>query len=224
MSGDPVLPAGPAADHALVERLATALRPVRRRTLGRDAALLAAIGATELLLFLLFGGMRPDMHRAMAEPTWWWKLGSMAAVALAGGASATVSLDPSRAPRFGARTVVALLLGCVALGWLLDSARFGIGPLLDRLDWRQGIGCVWKMAALSIPAVLGFGLLLRRGAPSDHTGTAWAAGIAAAAWGAFVFVFACPSDDPLYVAVWYAVGLGIVSAASRLVFGRLARW
>jgi Negative regulator of sigma F len=40
--------------------------------------------------------------------------------------------------------------------------------------------------------------LIRRGASTDRAGTALAAGLASAAWGAFVFVFACPSDDPLY--------------------------
>ena len=49
-------------------------------------------------------------------------------------------------------------------------------------------------------------------------------GLAAAAWGAFVFVFACPSDDPLYIAVWYSVGCGIVVLSSRLILPRLARW
>jgi hypothetical protein len=49
-------------------------------------------------------------------------------------------------------------------------------------------------------------------------------GLAAAAWGAFVFVFACPSNDPLYIAVWYSLGCGIVTAISRLVLPRLSRW
>jgi hypothetical protein len=95
-----------------------------------------------------------------------------------------------------------ILLACVALGWLLGSARYGVGPPLDRLDWRQGIGCVWKMPVRAIPTVIGLGVLLKRGA---------------AACGAFVFVFACPFDDPLYIAVWYAVGLGLVSSSSQIV-------
>ena len=35
--------------------------------------------------------------------------------------------------------------------------------------------------------------------------------------GVFVFMFARPSDDPLYIAVWYAVGCGLVTLVVRLL-------
>ena len=52
--------------------------------------------------------------------------------------------------------------------------------------------------ALSIPPAVARGVLVRGGAPTDRAGTALAAGLSSAAWGAFVFVFACPSDAPLH--------------------------
>lgn len=208
----------------LIDRLAVRLRPVRRRTPVRDAAALAGIVGIELLLFLLMGHTRPDMPAAMAQPSWWWKLGGLAAIAAIGAGSALISLDPSRSPRRGLHATLVVLLLCLALGWALDSARHGLAPLLARLDWQQGVGCVWKMSVLAIPAMLGLAVLLNRGAPVDRGGTAWAAGIGAAACGALVFVFACPSDDPLYIAVWYAVGLGLVSVVSRVLLGLAARW
>ena len=54
--------------------------------------------------------------------------------------------------------------------------------------------------------------------------TSLTAGIAAAAWGAFVFVFACPYDDPLYIVVWYGVGCALVALLSRAVLPWLTRW
>jgi hypothetical protein len=39
-----------------------------------------------------------------------------------------------------------------------------------------------------------------------------------------VFVFACPHDDPLYVAVWYTVGCGLVTLVARLLLPLLTRW
>jgi hypothetical protein len=77
---------------------------------------------------------------------------------------------------------------------------------------------------LSLPAVIGLGLLMRRGAPTDTGGTSLAVGITAAAWGAFVFVFACPYDDPLYIVVWYSVGCGLVTLLARLALPHLTRW
>jgi hypothetical protein len=65
---------------------------------------------------------------------------------------------------------------------------------------------------------------MRHGAPTDTKGTALLIGLAAAAWGAFVFVFACPFDDPLYIVVWYSVGCGIVTVLSRIILPRFSRW
>ncbi len=208
----------------LVDRLAGDLKPVRRRSAGGDAAILGLAGAVELALVLGLGMMRPDMPVAMQQPSFWWKLGSLGVIAGVSGIVAVLSFDPVRSPRRGLRWLMALVALCLAAGWLIDASGAGLPALAARLRWRDGLGCVAKMAALSVPAVIGLGLLMRRGAATDAGGTALASGVAAAAWGAFVFVFACPFDDPLYIAVWYAVGCGLVTGFARTVLPRLARW
>jgi hypothetical protein len=80
------------------------------------------------------------------------------------------------------------------------------------------------IVTLSIPAMVALALLMRRGAPGDNRASALAAGAAGAAWGALVFAFKCPHDDPLYIMVWYAVGGSIVVFAARLVLPLLSRW
>jgi hypothetical protein len=208
----------------LIERLISELKPVRLRTVWTDAIALVALGAVELGLFLALGMVRPDMLMAMHRPSFWWKLASLGLIALVSGAVAIMSLDPVRLPRRGLRWIVALITVCLAIGWILDASRDGFSALLTRLDWPNGLECLYEMVALSVPAVLGLGLLMRRGAPTDPGGTALAAGLAAAAWGAFVFVFACPFDDPFYVAVWYSLGCGAVTLFARLTLPRLTRW
>jgi hypothetical protein len=37
-------------------------------------------------------------------------------------------------------------------------------------------------------------------------------------------VFACPFDDPFYVAVWYSLGCGTVTLFARFTLPRLTRW
>ena len=96
--------------------------------------------------------------------------------------------------------------------------------LVARLDWRSGLSCMWQMAVLSLPAAAGLGVLMRRAAPTAVAGTALSVGIAAAAWGAFVFVFACPVDDPFYIAVRMPLDRGPVTAAARLLLPPLTRW
>ena len=119
--------------------------------------------------------------------------------------------------------MVATVAVCLAIGWVIDAERTGVSTLAAQADWRAGLECVYQMVLLAAPAVVGLGVLMRRGAPTDIAGTCLAVGIAAAAWGAFVFVFACPHDDPLYIAVWYSVGCGLVTGFARLVLPRLAR-
>jgi hypothetical protein len=208
----------------LINRLSSGLKPVRRRSAPRDALSLAVLGAVELALFLAVGMMRPDMPLAMERPSFWWKLASVGLIAVVSGAVAVLSLDPVRSPRRGLRWTGVLVALCLADGWVLDASQPGVAALLTRLDWVEGLKCVGEMVALSLPAVVGLGVLMRRGAPTDPGGTALAVGLAAAAWGAFVFVFACPIDDPLYVAVWYSIGCGAVALSARLALPRLTRW
>ena len=212
------------ANERLVEQLVGDLRPVRPRSIGRDALILAVLFTVELALVLLLGLMRPDMPMAMDLPSFWWKLASLGVIALVGVAVALVSFDPVASPRRGLRVLLAVVLASVLAGWLLDASCIGCPTLATRLDWRHGLQCVAKMVVLSLPAIIGLGALMRRGAPTDTAGTALVVGIAAAAWGAFVFVAACPFDDPLYILVWYTLGCGLVTACSRLLLPRLTRW
>jgi hypothetical protein len=209
---------------SLVDRLSQDLRPVRRRSLVREALLLLLLAVVEIGVFLGMGFMRPDMPKAMQAPSFWWKLASMGLIAVLGVGVAILSVDPVRSPRRGLRWILVCVVAILASGWLIDAAGNGFANLLLRLDWTQGLQCVWKMVVLSIPPAIALGVLIRRGAPTDRAGTALAAGVSSAAWGAFVFVFACPSDDPLYIAVWYTVGCSIVTIAGRAAVLAVSRW
>jgi hypothetical protein len=208
----------------LIDRLANELKPVRRQTAWSDALALVVLCAVELGLFLVMGMMRPDMPTAMHLPSFWWKLASLGFIGLVSGTVAIMSLDPVRSPRRGLRWIVALIAVCLASGWLLDASRYGLSTLASRLDWVNGLECLYTIVVLSVPPAIGLGLLMRRAAPTDHAGTALAAGLAAAAWGAFVFAFACRFDDPLYVAVWFSLGCGAVTLLARYALPRLTRW
>src|ERR1700733_13604728 len=209
---------------SLVDRLSRDLRPVRRRSRAREVLLLFLLAVVEVAAFLGMGFMRPDMPVAMEAPSFWWKLTSMGLIAVLGAGVAILSADPVRSPRRGLRWILVCIVVIFASGWLIDAAGHGLADLVRRLDWTQGLQCVWKMGGLSIPPALALGVLIRRGAPPDRAGTALAAGFSSAAWGAFVFVFACPSDDPLYIAVWYTVGCSIVTILGRAILMRLSRW
>lgn len=212
------------SNNRFVDQLVSGLQPVRPRRAGRDMLVLAVVCLVEFVLFISLGAMRPDMASAMELPSFWWKLGSLGVIALVGATVAIMSFDPVQSPRAGLRWLLAILAVSLVAGWLIDASRAGWPTLIARMDWKDGLLCSGKMVTLSIPAVIGLGMLMRRGAPTDTAGTALSVGIAAAAWGAFVFVFACPYDDPLYIALWYGVGCGLVTALARMLLPPLTRW
>jgi hypothetical protein len=208
----------------LINRLSDDLKPVRRRRVGIDLAILAAICAIELALFFTMGAARPDMPAMMKEPTFWWRLQSLGLIALISGILAVLSFSPTYSPRRGLRWLAAIVALCLALGLCISVGSGDFGSILRRLNWTNGVQCAGKIVMLSIPLVIGLGMLMRHGAPTDTKGTALLVGVAAAAWGAFVFVFACPFNDPLYIAVWYTVGCGFITLLSRAILPRIARW
>jgi hypothetical protein len=211
-------------DSELIDRLVTDLRPVRRRSVQVDTVIVVALCVVELAVFLGLGAARPDMPLALTRPSFWWKLGSLGLISLVGAIVAILSFDPVRPPRRGLRWLAIIVALCLAAGWLIGLSREGVAGLADRLKWQAGVLCVCPIVALSLSPLLGLGLPMRRGAATDTGGTALAVGITAAAWGAFVFVFACPPDDPLYIAVWYAVGCGLVTSVVRLLLPPLTHW
>lgn len=209
---------------SLINRLTEDLKPVRRRRLGTEVAIILLICAVELALFFVLGLSRKDMPTMMKEPTFWWRLVSLGLISLISGALALLSFNPTYSPRQGIRWLALFVVMCLVFGLCINAGPDGLGAILQRLSWTNGVVCASKMIALSAPPLIGLGVLMRRGAPTDTRGTALLVGLAAAAWGAFVFVFACPFNDPLYIAVWYSVGCGIVTLLSRFVLPYLARW
>jgi hypothetical protein len=139
-------------------------------------------------------------------------------------ATAIRSFDPSVSPRRGLQW--AAWLGGVALlaGWCIDAARHANATLLARLEWREGVGCMAAMAVLSLPMLAALAVLMRRGAPTDRRESAVAVGLGAGAWGAFVFFFQCPHDDPLYIVVWYGLGCVLTALAGRALLPLVTRW
>jgi len=208
----------------LIDNLVSDLKPVRRRSVRDDVLILGLICVVELALFLGLGAGRPDILTAMRLPSFWWKLGSLGLIALGAGSVAVFSLDPVESPRRGLRWLMTIVAVGWAISWIISAGGDGVSALVARLNWYDGLQCVYKIVLLSVPAVIGVGALMRRGAPTDTGATALASGAAAAAWGAFVFVFACPYDDPVYITVWYAAGCGLVTVLARLILPPLTRW
>ena len=209
---------------SLIDELTEDLTPVRPRRFWADLLVLALIAAVELALLFALGIAHLDLERLATQPTVGWRLVSLGVIALMSGFLAVRSFDPAYSAKDALRWLGVIVVLCLAYGLIMNGPPAGTASLLQRLDWRSGIQCASKIVLLSLPPLAALALLCRRGAPTDLRRTPLLSGLAAAAWGAFVFVFACPFNDPLYIVVWYGIACGLVTLAARLMMPRIARW
>jgi hypothetical protein len=208
---------------ALIRNLAADLAPVKRRSLLRDTLWLLAIVAIELALILTAGVMRSDMGRMILSPHMMWKMGSLAVLA---GVCCTVAMRSFAPPASSGRGIMAALgvAGLAMIGGLFvaepaDSSQ----SLLDRLSPAHGLLCAASIIVLALPLMAMLAVLMRRAAPVHPGQSALAAGLAASTCGALVFTACCPMNDPLYIIVWYSVGVAVVTALSRWLLPRRFR-
>jgi hypothetical protein len=209
---------------ALIDTLVQDLRPVSRPRFGRQIVVLLALGAVELGVFLALGTMRPDIGAAVGRAAFWWKMAGLGVLTLLGVPMALRSFSPVSSPRAGLYRWALAVAVIAAVGVMLDFARLRLDGLVDRLMWQMGVECLIVMTVLSLPPVIALGYLMHRGAPTDRTASAAAVGVASAAWGAFIFAFHCPSDDPFYIMVWYALGCVVITLLTRVILPPMARW
>jgi hypothetical protein len=208
----------------LIGELVADLKPIRPRNIEMEVLLVGLAGLLELALYLGAGAARPDMATAVMQPSFWWKLISLAIIAATGVIFAVHSFDPMNSPRATLRWLAALAGISLAVGWALNLASSEGPPLLARLQWQEGIGCLFNVAALSAPVIVLLTLLMRKGAPIDGRSSALIVGAAGAAWGAFVFAFHCNHDDPLYIAAWYGGAVVGLALFAGMLLSRLVRW
>jgi hypothetical protein len=208
---------------ALILDLSTSLAPVKRRSVAREAALLATFAAVELGAILSAGAMRHDLGLVILSPFMMWKMGSLALLA---GVTCTVALR-SFAPPATSRRGLMLALGLAAMaivgGTLVTSAADSSRPLLERLSPVHGMLCATAITVLSLPLMAALAVMMRRAAPVRPKQSALACGLAAATCGALVFTACCPMNDPLYIAVWYSLGVAVVAVAARWLLPRRFR-
>lgn len=205
---------------ALIVDLSADLAPVKRRSVPQEVAVLVALVAAELALILMTGAMRPDMSRVLLSPYMVWKIGSLALLA---GVTCTIairSFAPPASSRRGLVLALALAVLVMVAGIFVTSAADSGRSLLDRLSPVHGLLCATAITVLAMPIMAMLAVLMRRAAPVRPKESAMASGLAAATCGAMIFTACCPMNDPLYIVVWYSVGVSAVSLAARWLLPR----
>jgi hypothetical protein len=150
------------------------------------------------------------------------------------------------------RGAALLLVGTATLAAALISARPGVGGRAQGWQWAALAAATIPAAALwgalngearlsdvmsdSVPWCFGISLTsaaviaatitlwLRRGAVTEPTRAAWLTGLAAGAFGTFVYSLHCPSSTIFYTGLWYTATVCVSALAGRLCLPRLLRW
>ena len=113
---------------------------------------------------------------------------------------------------FGASVFVAELIAMPHATW--EPRMIGV----------NGVTCVLSIPLFALPMLIAALYALRDGAPVRPGLTGVVAGLFAGAAGAAIYAAHCPDDSPLFIALWYSLGIAIVALVGGLA-GRLAlRW
>lgn len=207
----------------LIEALTADTTP-RGLTLRKGLAL-AGLGATVLAAMVMQGalGIRGSFIASLADPRFIFKFlvtGALAAVAF------RLAMR-SAEPQSWASVLPAVWLGpllLLAAGVVMELNSLPRALWMPRLVGQNWLQCLIYVPLISL-APLGLVLLaLRGGAAASPIRTGLAAGIASGALGAFFYAAHCPDDSPLFVAVWYMLGIAIMACIGAMLGRRLLRW
>jgi hypothetical protein len=206
---------------AVIGALTSALEPARPRRLGREAAVLLALGLIQLTAyFWIAPPLDIEAARAALSPQ------TMLKVVMAGILVALLGYHALRSgtPNYK-RSFVPVTAALAAAAGI--SLIFGWPAGSDIRAWlmpSMGMHCLLSTIALSLPAVVALLVAAKRAAPVKPARTALLIGGAAAAWGAFVHAFLCPVTSAPYVLAWYGGAALLITSSAGLILPRLLRW
>ena len=205
-----------------INGLVATAEPVQRRRVGLEALAVLAVGGIEFIGLTYFFDPAIAAAAFNASPVAMTaKVALFGLLALASMGLALLSLDPA-AKRIETGAIALLTTMLVLSVGFFD---FRIGPTLEQtIHPMTGMHCTIAVTSLALPVTLVMGMLMMSGASTQPRRSAFLAGLAGGAFGAFVFSLQCPHTSFYYLALWYGGGIGIVSLLSIALMPRFMRW
>jgi hypothetical protein len=200
-----------------------AARP-RPRPIGHGLVM-AIIGglAISAALFSITLGLRPDIVSALGTWRFDMKLADNLVLVIVTTWVVLRLSRPTTTPPSAMRALVvpAFLLSAAVMYELVTVPA---SAWLPRAMGMNGFVCLANIILLSILPFSAVVYALRQGAPMSPAVAGAAAGLLAGALGATVFAMHCMDDSPLFVAIWYTLGTGLMAMVGLLVGQYVLRW
>jgi hypothetical protein len=209
---------------ALIDRLATDLKPSRSDALLRLAATGALAGTViSAIAVMSLWGARPDMPGALYTSPFWIKAAFTFALALAGFLAALKLARPDgKAGRPALLASIAVLaLGVLAIVQMASTPEELWKSLVMG---KTSAVCPWLIMLLAIPILLGMVWALRKMAPTRLRLAGAAAGLTAGALSAFVYSISCDEYTMPFVFVWYGGEIAAMTIVGALIGPKTLRW
>jgi hypothetical protein len=186
---------------------------------------MAIIGglAISLALFSLTLGVRPDILSALGTWRFDIKWADNLVLVIAATWVALRLSRPTTRPLSAMRALMVpafLLLGAV----MCELVTIPASEWPSRAMGVNGVMCLASIIFLSVLPLTATIYALRQGAPMSPALAGAAAGLLAGALGATVFAMHCTNDSPLFVAIWYALAIGLMSMFGLLIGRHVLRW
>jgi hypothetical protein len=196
----------------------------RARRVGHVLGM-AIIGgfAISAALFSITLGPRPDILSALS--TWRFDIKWADNLVLVI-AAAWVALRLSRPTATPLTAMRALMLPAFLLlaAVMCELVTVPASEWPSRAMGVNGVMCLASIIFLSVLPLTATIYALRQGAPMSPALAGAAAGLVAGALGATVFAMHCTNDSPLFVAIWYALAIGLMSMFGLLIGRHALRW
>ena len=194
------------------------------RPIGYGLAM-AIIGglAISAALFSITLGLRPDIVSALGTWRFDMKLADNLVLVIVTAWVVLRLSRPTTTPPSAMRALVVpvfLLLAAV----MYELVTVPASAWLPRAMGMNGFVCLANIILLSILPFSAVVYALRQGAPMSPAVAGAAAGLLAGALGATVFAMHCMDDSPLFVAIWYTLGTGLMAMVGLLVGQYVLRW
>lgn len=208
----------------LIDALARKTRPMRGgEAIRRLALALSAGGAAALVLVAVFIG---DPFLGATDPgvmTFGVKVAFTASLLLL----SVVALYRAGRPSDDPRPVVAwiaapfVLLGLLAAVAIAQTPAAARSALMFGSTWQT---CLVSVGLLSIPVYLLVVWAFRRSAPTDLKLAGMLAGFTSGSVAAFVYALHCTETSPVFLLIWYGLGIGAAALAGRAAGPMLLKW
>ena len=207
----------------LIAQLSSGLEPVKSGAVARlllGAATVGMAGSAALLMVLI--GPRHDLASAMSHPGMWMKLAYTFAIA---GFGLWLVERAGRPAAEITRPALFLALPLLAIALLAGLQMSAPGADMPGLVMgRSSRVCAALVTLTALPTLAATFWALRRLAPTRLTLAGAGAGLFAGAAGAFVYCFHCTEEAAPFIAIWYTLGIVLVTGLGALLGRSLLRW